>query len=81
MQLRAKDKSVNANQWDKKVFNNCFMSNQEKAAERIPAGREAVRDLIGADEVIFIKRIPYTSSHYYTEYLDTHALVKRSSDR
>ncbi|MCP4374685.1 MAG: hypothetical protein GY794_00680, partial [bacterium] len=63
--------SVNANQWDKKAFKKYFMSNLEKAAERIPAGRGVVRDMIGADEVIFIKRIPYTSSHYYTEYLDT----------
>ncbi len=37
----------------------------------LAANREAVRKLIGADEIIFIKRIPYTSNHYYTEYLNS----------
>ena len=70
--------SANASQWDKKAFKKYFRSDQEKAAERIAAmedeiaaGRAAVHKMIDADEVIFIKRIPYTSDHYYTEYLNS----------
>jgi hypothetical protein len=34
--------------------------------------RNRLRKMLGADEVIFIKRFTYDSSHYYTEYLDSH---------
>jgi len=30
-----------------------------------------VRKTFGADEILFIKRIPYSSNHYYTEYINS----------
>ena len=37
----------------------------------IAATRARLRQKLGADEILFIKRFTYTSNHYYTEYLDS----------
>jgi len=39
----------------------------------MPAREHAarLRELLGADEIVFIKRFTYTANHYYTEYLNS----------
>jgi len=70
--------SGNGKQWNRKAFAALFPDERELARERIGrlqnemiATRSDLRKRLGADEVIFIKRITYTSDHYYTEYLNS----------
>ncbi|MHC5058480.1 MAG: HzsA-related protein [Planctomycetota bacterium] len=44
---------------------------KEQPKEDMPATRSALRETFGIDEVVFIKRYPYTANHYYTEYLNS----------
>jgi hypothetical protein len=70
--------STDAKNWDRKAFAKLFRSEQEIQAERIAqeapaaaATRERLVREFGIDKLLFIKRITYTASHYYTEFLDT----------
>jgi len=70
--------SANAKEWNQKAFSYLSKSDEELAVERIAAmegqmtaARATLRKKLGTDEIVFIKRIPYTSNHYYTEYLNT----------
>ncbi|MCX6997020.1 MAG: hypothetical protein NTV49_08010 [Kiritimatiellaeota bacterium] len=40
-------------------------------APALAATRARLRALLGADEILFIKRFTYNSNHYYTEYLNS----------
>ena len=45
-----------------------------QAAETAPAmaaTRARLREMLGVDEVVFIKRFTYTSNHYYTEFINS----------
>lgn len=44
---------------------------QAPGEEAVTACRAALRDEFGVDEVLFIKRITYTSTHYYSEFIDS----------
>jgi len=70
--------SRNGKRWDRKAFAGLFKGEREIVEERIatmgPAmatTRARLRAMLGTDEILFIKRITYTSTHYYTEYLDS----------
>lgn len=70
--------STEAGTWDRKVFGQLFRSEQELLAERTVqeqaaavATRERLRREFGIDKLLFIKRVTYTASHYYTEFLDS----------
>ncbi len=39
--------------------------------EELAENRAKLREMFGVDEIVFIKRIPYDSNHYYTEYLNS----------
>lgn len=43
----------------------------EETPEQMAACREALSQRLGTDEIVFVKRFPYTSNHYYTEYLNS----------
>jgi len=65
-------------QWNKKAFEKLFANAGIHIEERIAMlqeemmeNRARLREELGVDEVLFIKRVPYTASHYYTEYLDS----------
>lgn len=65
-------------QWNKNAFEKRFPSAGIHVAARIAslqpalaANRAKLRDRLGVNEILFIKRVPYTSTHYYTEYLDS----------
>ena len=49
------------------------------SAKQMTQNRAKLRELLGADEIVFIKRYPYTSSHYYTEYLPPRTLGSHNS--
>ena len=42
----------------------------EAMEKLVPTARTELRQKIGADEIVFIKRFPYRANHYYTEYLN-----------
>jgi len=70
--------SDNQKQWNKKAFEKLYpdagVGIEERIAMLQPAmaeNRAKLREQLGVDEIVFIKRIPYTASHYYTEYLDS----------
>jgi len=70
--------SDDGKEWNRKAFAVLFPDDRELARERIAglknemiATRADLGGRIGADEVLFIKRITYTSDHYYTEYLNS----------
>ena len=70
--------STDGEHWNRKAFDRLFRPDQAIVAERIEEMREAMgamraelRTILGTDEIVFIKRITYTSTHYYTEYLDS----------
>jgi hypothetical protein len=65
-------------QWNKKAFDklypNAGLSIEERVAMLQPEmaeNRVKLHEKLGVDEILFIKRIPYTSDHYYTEYLNS----------
>lgn len=70
--------SSNGKQWNRKAFGDLFKGEREIIEEQIgkmgpamTATRAKLRKMLGTDEMVFIKRITYTSTHYYTEYLDS----------
>ena len=70
--------SSNGKRWNRKAFNGLFKDERvvikeqiEKMSAAMAATRARLRRMLGADEIVFIKRITYTSTHYYTEYLDS----------
>ena len=70
--------SDNEKQWNKKAFEKLYpyvgLGIDERIAmlqEKMGENRLKLRKKLGTDEIVFIKRIPYTASHYYTEYLDS----------
>ncbi len=70
--------SRNGKQWDRKAFAGQFKGEREIIEERLvklgpvmAETRARLRTMLGTDEILFIKRITYTSTHYYTEYLDS----------
>jgi hypothetical protein len=70
--------SSDRNQWNKRAFEDLFPNSGLAIEERIAlqqeaaeANRLALSERIGVDEVVFIKRYPYTANHYYTEYLNS----------
>ena len=70
--------SDDGKQWNRKAFAALFPDDRDLARERIAglknemiATRADLRGRLGVDEIIFIKRITYTSDHYYTEYLNS----------
>jgi len=65
-------------QWNKRAFDKLFPNPAVWIVERIAwlqqttaENRAKVREKLGVNEILFIKRVPYTSTHYYTEYLDS----------
>ncbi|MHC4505178.1 MAG: hypothetical protein ACYTFI_17890, partial [Planctomycetota bacterium] len=70
--------SEDARRWDKKAIEKAFPDMKEtarkactKMQEQMPVNRAELRERLGADHVVFIKRYPYTANHYYTEYLNS----------
>lgn len=74
--------SANSKEWNRDVFNELFKDKQmleqesvkeqvERMSSDLAAGRADLRRKLGVDEIIFIKRIPYTSDHYYSEYINS----------
>ncbi len=70
--------STNGKHWDKTVFRKLFRDPGAFVADEIermkPAmaeTRASLRETVGSDEVLFIKRITYTANHYYSEYLNS----------
>ena len=64
--------------WNRKAFAETFKSPQERMREELEnregqmaATRAWLREMLGIEEILFIKRFTYTSSHYYTEYIDS----------
>ena len=43
---------------------------KEPSPGEISASRATVAELLGTDEIIFIKRYTYSANHYYTEYVN-----------
>lgn len=43
----------------------------EREGRQLEATRAVLRDRYGVDEILFIKRITYTSTHYYSEFIDS----------
>ena len=65
--------STEARQWDRKAFNEQFPGAGERIEDMQPAmaaTRARLREMLGTDEIVFIKRFTYNSNHYYTEYLN-----------
>jgi hypothetical protein len=63
-----------AKQWDREAFDERFPSigKRIRDMQRLMAPtRVKLRDMLGTDEIVFIKRFPYTANHYYTEYLNS----------
>jgi len=61
-------------QWAREVFDEQFPSMEERMKQMHSAmapTRDRLREMLGVDEIVFIKRFPYTANHYYTEYLNT----------
>ena len=70
--------SDSAQQWNKSAFDKLFPGAGVLVPERIAAlqttlaeNRAKLRTKLGVDEILFIQRVPYSSTHYYTEYLDS----------
>lgn len=70
--------STDAKTWDQQAFRKLFLSEEEILAGHVAretplmaATRERLRREFGIDQLLFIKRITYTATHYYTEFLDT----------
>ena len=65
-------------QWNRQAFDGLFRREGTIVEERVPetetamaTTRARLRAMLGADEIVFIKRFTYTSNHYYTEYLNS----------
>lgn len=70
--------STSPDQWDREAFAEEFPDPSEVArrevarlSERMARARAALRRRTGLEEILFIKRITYTSDHYYTEYINS----------
>jgi len=70
--------SKNATEWDREAAQMAL----EKPARPIPKNFDAIKDQmvanrlklrekLGCDEIVFIKRYPYTANHYYTEFINS----------
>lgn len=66
--------SGNAEEWDRHAFDEQFpgLAKRTQDMQRAMASARArLREMLGTDEIVFIKRFPYTSNHYYTEYINS----------
>ena len=70
--------SSDRQRWNRDGFAEAFLKEEERVPEKpevlreqMAATRAAIRNVLGADEIVFIKRVTYTSNHYYTEYLNS----------
>ena len=64
----AADVSDNRIVSDKHVDENFVLTPPD---DNVEANRKTTVKLIGADKILFVKRLSYSSNHYYTEYLNS----------
>ena len=68
--------SKSRDRWNRHAFKILSSEEQverliEEGAQKRASARSALRKALGVDEILFIKRVPYSASHYYSEYIDS----------
>lgn len=73
--------SKNETEWDREAAQMIFKEparpipkDFSAMKDQLAVNRQKLREKLGCDEIIFIKRYPYTANHYYTEFINSHWL-------
>ena len=64
--------------WNRNTFKGIFLTKEEVQAKsiaemcsKVRETQDSIREKWGLNEIVFIKRVPYSSTHYYSEFIDS----------